>query len=99
MPACWGQAPSDAAPRGPGWKLGAAACAAGTRRNRGYRRPLRALRGRCQLCNARTRTSLAAEPWQHREALRASMSLIPLLLRGIRDGMTSGEDEPEPDGS
>jgi hypothetical protein len=33
------------------------------------------------------------------EAFGQSLSLIPLLYAGIREGMTGGEDEPEPDGS
>ena len=57
----------------PGEKLGAAACAAGTKRNRCCRCPLHALPGACQLGNARTRPSLAAK------ALAT-----PVLLGGIR---------------
>jgi hypothetical protein len=38
-------------------------------------------------------------PWQHREALRATLRLIPLLLGADGDGMTRGEDEPEPSNS
>jgi hypothetical protein len=45
----------------PGEKLGAAACAAGTKRNRCCRHPLPALWGACQLGSARTRPSLAAK--------------------------------------
>jgi hypothetical protein len=75
----------------PGEELGAAACAAGPRatRNRCYRHPLPALRGRLP---ARQRMNphepSQARPCHHREGLRASLSLIPLLLRGH----TGGED-------
>jgi len=68
----------------PGEKLGAAACAAGTKRNRCCRHPLHALRGACQLGNARARPSLAAKTLATREALRATLRLIPLLLGGRR---------------
>jgi hypothetical protein len=46
----------------PGEKLGAAACAAGTKRNAQpvLETPVARLRGACQLGNARTRPSLAA---------------------------------------
>ena len=43
--------------------------------------PIACPTGACRLGNARTRTNLRSRrPWHHREALQASLSLIPLLL-------------------
>jgi hypothetical protein len=61
-------------------------------RNRCYRRPLRALRGACQRCKRTApRRSLAAEgPGNTGRPLRASLSLIPPLLRGHTGGNDGG---------
>jgi hypothetical protein len=70
-------------------------------RNRCYRHPLPALRGRLP---ARQRTN-PHEPWQAKALAPPGGPFGHLSVcfhccwGGIRDGMTRGEDEPEPDGS
>ena len=87
----------------PGEKLGAAACAAGTKPNAEpvLQTPIARPTGRLPSLQTHSPArTFAGKALAHREALRASLRLIPLLLQGHteRDD-EGGEDEPEPDGS
>src|SRR5215218_9524813 len=87
----------------PGEKLGAAACAADP-----AQRATGATDTRCPpygvpatSANAQPGTNLRSRrPWHHREGPSGSSASDSTTAAGAYgDGMTGGEDEPEPDGS